>query len=169
MSQVSFVVKAIGEPAVAVAGIRVLSNGVWYNVYPEGEQAKCKAGGNFVVAYGAENVGDGEGLLFGRILGPNGEVLHSGSSGVPILPGNIAFWEPTLVMPNYDYALKVQVSTSYAFTAVATAQFGVAINGELTWFDQIWAEFIAFLTSLGVPADMLPPKPPLPALPIEGG
>ncbi|TSA55549.1 hypothetical protein D4R42_05395 [bacterium] len=158
-----------GEPAVGWAGIRALdrNSGIWYSVYPEGEQAKCRPGsGNLVVAYGARNIGTAESMLYGRILGPKGEVLHGPeSSGVPILPGNIAFWEPILNMPNYDLALEIQVSTSQTFAGAAVAEFGVATeNGELSLFDQFWVPFVEFSENLGLP---VPPKPPLPALPFE--
>ena len=147
-----------GKTAVGWAGIRVLdrTTGVWYSVYPEGAQAKCRPGAdNLVVAYGARNIGNVEGMLYGRIIGPGGQVLHGPeSSGVPILPGNIAFWEPTLNMPNYNYALKIQVSTTPTFAGAAIAEFGIATEEEKL-FEQLWTQFVAFSTSMGLP---VPPR-----------
>jgi len=160
------VISAIGEPLVEWVGVRILdkTTGTWYNVYPEGQAAKCTPGaGNLVVSYGVRNVGAVDGNVYGRILGPAGEVL---STGAPqwCRAGEFVYWEPILDMPAGTLNIELQASTSSAFVGAAVAKLGIAAEGDL--FSQFWAQFVAFLTGLGVPADMIPPKPPVPALPV---
>jgi len=100
----------IEEPTAQISGIRVLdkSTGIWYNVYPEGETAYCTPGtGNLVIAYGVNNVGNVDGTLYGKIIGPGGVILHSGSAWVPL--GGAASWEVTLDMIAQILNLTVEV------------------------------------------------------------
>jgi len=169
----SFVVQAIGEAAVEVFAIRVLdgSTGTWYSVYPEGVAAKCNVGANLGITFGAKNIGAMDGNIYGRILS-NGQIFYQPPNNYPqwCRAGEFVYWEPMFTMPPNNLKLTAQVSTNPDFSGASVKQFAVATeNGELSLFDQFWAEIVAFLTGLGVPADMIPPKPPLPALPIEGG
>lgn len=128
----AFTVYAIGEPEASIIGIRVLDviTGVWYSVYPELAAAYCTPGaGNLVVAYGAQNVGDVDGILYGRILGPGGEVLQSGSQWCHA--GDFVYWEPTLDMPSFDYVLTVEVSATPDFAVAERFQFELASGPPL--------------------------------------
>jgi len=97
-------------PIAQLSGIRVFdkSTGIWYSVYPEGQPAYCTPGtGNLVIAYGVNNVGDVDGTLYGKIIGPGEVILHSGSAWVPL--GGAAAWEVTLDMIAQILNLTVEV------------------------------------------------------------
>ncbi|HUX79635.1 MAG TPA: hypothetical protein VMW10_07845 [Alphaproteobacteria bacterium] len=168
----SFVIQAIGEAVAEVFAIRVLdgSTGTWYSVYPEGVAAKCNVGANLGITFGAKNTGAMDGNIYGRILDAyTGQLFYQGQVQW-CHAGDFVYWEPMFTMPPNNLNLTVQVSTNPEFSGASVKQFAVTTeNGEISLFDQFWAQFVAFLTGLGVPADMIPPKPPLPALPIEGG
>ena len=100
----------VGNPIAQLTGIRVLdvSTGIWYNVYPEGQPAYCTPGaGNLVITYGVNNVGNVGGTLYGKIIGPGGVELHSGTAWVPV--GGVASWEATLDMINQILNLTIEI------------------------------------------------------------
>lgn len=115
-----------GEPEASLIGIRTKdkTTGIWYSVYPEGLPAKCTPDG-VTVSYGAQNVGGAAGYLYGRILGPAGEVLHSGEPRW-VAVGNFGYWEPILTMPPYVFALEVEVSETPDYAVSQKIGFNLA-------------------------------------------
>ena len=61
-----------------------------------------------------------------------------------------------------------EVTKKWDKKSISTNTHGTPIlNGSATeeekLFEQLWTQFVAFSTSMGLP---IPPKPPLPALPV---
>jgi hypothetical protein len=125
----NFVVYAIGQVAVDLVGIRALDmfTGTWYEVYPEGRPAYCHPGSYLVIAYGGKNIGTVAGTVYGRILGPSGEVLHQGSQWCGV--GNMVYWEPTLNMPAHDIRLTVEIASTPDFSTASRAEFTLSPVG----------------------------------------
>jgi len=132
-----------------VAGIRVLADGTWYNVYPEGQQTKSSSG-TIVVAYGAKNIGIVDGNLYGRIL-KRTSIIHDGQEQWCHV-GDIIYWEPTLNMPAYSINLLVQVANNREFVNASEVSFTVASTEE------IQPPFPGLPSEINLPG-LLPPLP----------
>ena len=60
-----------------------------------------------MIAYGAYNIGAVPGIIYGRIVGPGGIEIHSGSQNVQ--PEGGVFWEPVFDMPTQNLSLTIEV------------------------------------------------------------
>ena len=125
-----------GEVEASIIGIRSqdLVAMRWYNVYPEKEPAYCTPlAGKLHVVFGAENVGDQDGNLWGRLIG-NGKVLIEGRLQWCAV-GAFVYWESDLDMPFKRLDLVVKVGhdgvtdETYSFSIETTAKIP---------YDYIW-------------------------------
>lgn len=111
--------QAINIKVISLVGVKAEINGIrvhdniadkWYNVYPEGEQAYCTVGSGAIhVVFGAANVGDADGNLWGRMTDTKtgNEIIHKQVQWCRV--GNFVWWELTFNMPADGLSLKIEV------------------------------------------------------------
>lgn len=136
----SVLVMPLGNPVAQINAIRAHDNekAVWYNVYPENQQAYCTPGpagpnSGLHVIFGAKNIGTADGNLFGKMTDDTGAVLIASSSQWCVV-GNFVYWEKDIVMPTRNYTVTCQVghvALTGEFIVDQTYKLGARVEGAV--------------------------------------
>lgn len=106
-----YIASLSNSPKAGLLGIRTYDNIAkkWYEVYPEEKPAKCTPGSNALhVVFGAKNIGDQNGNLYGLLTDDTAKVI------IPVTlryctVGKFVWWEKTFNMPLRTYKLEIEL------------------------------------------------------------